>query len=121
MDYIKIIDKTKEKQTIYLENKEIGFTDVQSMHAKRNGYSFSYREVNFFRSSMDLLFEELQKANKKSKQTVVLCGNYDNAKKLSKLLEEKNIKYTLDENLTTEIVPGVTFLTCHFSIRIICK
>ncbi len=111
MDYIKIIDKTKEKQTIYLENKEIGFTDVQSMHAKRNGYSFSYREVNFFRSSMDLLFEELQKANKKSKQTVVLCGNYDNAKKLSKLLEEKNIKYTLDENLTTEIVPGVTVLT----------
>ena len=111
MDYIKVIDKTKEKQTIYLENKEIGFTDVQSMHAKRNGYSFSYREVNFFRSSMDLLFEELQKANKKSKQTVVLCGNYDNAKKLSKLLEEKNIKYTLDENLETDIVPGVTFLT----------
>lgn len=111
MDYIKVIDKTKEKQTIYLENKEIGFTDVQSMHAKRNGYSFSYREVNFFRSSMDLLFEELQKANKKSKQTVVLCGNYDNAKKLSKLLEEKNIKYTLDENLTTEIVPGVIVLT----------
>ena len=111
MDYIKVIDKTKKKQTIYLENKEIGFTDVQSMHAKRNGYSFSYREVNFFRSSMDLLFEELQKANKKSKQTVVLCGNYDNAKKLSKLLEEKNIKYTLDENLTTEIVPGVTVLT----------
>ena len=111
VDYIKIIDKTKEKQTIYLENKEIGFTDVQSMHAKRNGYSFSYREVNFFRSSMDLLFEELQKANKKSKQTVVLCGNYDNAKRLSKLLEEKNIKYTLDENLTTQIVPGVTVLT----------
>lgn len=111
MDYIKVIDKTKEKQTIYLENKEIGFTDVQSMHAKRNGYSFSYREVNFFRSSMDLLFEELQKANKKSKQTVVLCGNYDNAKKLSKLLEEKNIKYTLDENLETDIVPGVTVLT----------
>ena len=111
MNYIQIIDKAKEKQTIYLENKEIGFTDVQSMHAKRNGYSFSYREVNFFRSSMDLLFEELQKANKNTKQTVVLCGSFDNAKKLSKLLEEKNIKYTLDEKLTTDIVPGVTVLT----------
>ena len=111
MDYIKVIDKTKEKQTIYLENKEIGFTDVQSMHAKRNGYSFSYREVNFFRSSMDLLFEELQKANEKQKQTVVLCGNYDNAKKLSKLLDEKKIKYALDEDLTSDIVPGVIFLT----------
>ena len=110
-DYIKVTDKTKLKQTIYLENKEIGFTDVQSMHAKRNGYSFSYREVNFFRSSMDLLFEELQKANEKQKQTVVLCGNYDNAKKLSKLLDEKKIKYALDEDLTSDIVPGVIFLT----------
>ena len=110
-DYIKVTDKTKLKQTIYLENKEIGFTDVQSMHAKRNGYSFSYREVNFFRSSMDLLFEELQKANEKQKQTVVLCGNYDNAKKISKLLDEKKIKYALDEDLTSDIVPGVIFLT----------
>ena len=110
-DYINLIDDTKNKQVIYLENKEIGFTDIQSMHAKRNGYSFSYREVNFFRSSMDLLFEELQKANKAKKQTVVLCGNYENAIKLSKLLEEKNIKYSLDEKLKYDIVPGVVVLT----------
>jgi len=69
------------------------------MHAKRNGYSFSYREVNFFRGSMDLLFEELQKANKNKKQTVVLSGSFENAKKMSKLLDEKNIKYILDEKL----------------------
>lgn len=88
-DYVKVLDKTKDKQVIYLENKEIGFTDIQSMHAKRNGYSFSYREVNFFRSSMDLLFEELQKANSKQKQTVVLCGSSENVKKLEALLIEK--------------------------------
>ena len=110
-NYSELIEQTKEKQIIYLENKDIGFTDIQSMHAKRNGYSFSYREVNFFRSSMDLLFEELQKANKTKKQTVVLCGNFENAKNLSKLLEEKSIKHVLDEKIETEIVPGVVVLT----------
>ena len=71
-DYIKLSDKLQNKQTIYLEKQDVGFVDKQSMHAKRNGYSFSYREVNFFRSSMDLLFQELQEAIKRGKQTVVL-------------------------------------------------
>ena len=110
-NYTKVTEKLEKKQTIYLENKEIGFTDIQSMHAKRNGYSFSYREVNFFRGSMDLLFEELQKANKNKKQTVVLSGSFENAKKLSKLLDEKNIKYILDEKLENDIVPGVVTIT----------
>ena len=71
-DYINFSEKLKTKQIIYLEKQDIGFVDKQSMHAKRNGYSFSYREVNFFRSSMDLLFQKLQKAINSSKQTVVL-------------------------------------------------
>ena len=61
------------------------------MHAKRNGYSFSYREVNFFRSSMDLLFQELQEAIKRGKQTVILGGSTEKCKKLSNILLEKNI------------------------------
>ena len=69
-DYLNFVEKTKERQTIYLEKQDIGFVDKQSMHAKRNGYSFSYREV--FRSSMDLLFQKLQKAINTSKQTVIL-------------------------------------------------
>lgn len=71
-DYLSFLEKIKSKQTIYLEKQDIGFVDKQSMHAKRNGYSFSYREVNFFRSSMDLLFQKLQKSVGTSKQTVVL-------------------------------------------------
>ncbi len=71
-DYLTFCDKLVDKQTVYLEKQDIGFVDKQSMHAKRNGYSFSYREVNFFRSSMDLLFKELQEAINKGKWTVVL-------------------------------------------------
>ncbi len=71
-DYLDFSEKIKHRQTIYLEKQDIGFVDKQSMHAKRNGYSFSYREANFFRSSMDLLFQKLQKAINSSKQTVIL-------------------------------------------------
>ena len=87
-DYIKFMENIKNLQTIYLEKQDIGFVDKQSMHAKRNGYSFSYREVNFFRSSMDLLFKELQKGFKDKKTIIILCGSKENKKNVLKLLNE---------------------------------
>ena len=71
-DFINFLEKIKSKQVVYLEKQDIGLINKHSMHAKRNGYSFSYREVKFFRSSMDLLFQKLQKAINTSQQTVVM-------------------------------------------------
>ncbi|MBQ2916874.1 MAG: transcription-repair coupling factor [Clostridia bacterium] len=88
-DYIKFLDKIKNLQTIYLEKQDIGFVDKQSMHAKRNGYSFSYREVNFFRSSMDLCIQEIQKGIKSKKTIVILAGDKNNESKLREILEER--------------------------------
>ena len=95
-DYIKFIEAIKKVQTIYLEKQDIGFVDKQSMHAKRNGYSFSYREVNFFRSSMDLCIKEIQQAKTNGKTVVILAGNKNNEKQLKKVLEEK-IGYNIDD------------------------
>lgn len=110
-DYIKFTECLQSKQTIYLERQDIGFVDKQSMHAKRNGYSFSYREVNFFRSSMDLLFEELQEAIKRGKQTIILGGSLENCRKLSSILLEKNIPNRVLEILEDEINLGVVNIT----------
>ena len=82
-----------------MEKQDIGFVDKQSMHAKRNGYSFSYREVNFFRSSMDLCIEEIQKAKKSNKTIVILTGNKNNQNNIRKILEEK-----IGENLGNVII-----------------
>lgn len=90
-NYINFSNSIKNVQTIYLEKQDIGFVDKQSMHAKRNGYSFSYREVNFFRSSMDLLLEEIQEAVRKQKVIALLCGNKENINKIKKILEDKQI------------------------------
>lgn len=97
--YEDILEQIEKKETIYLEKQDVGFVDKQSMHAKRNGYSFSYREVNFFRSGMDLLFQEIQKAAKEGKTVVLLGGNEENAKKLSSLLLDKEIPNYFIESL----------------------
>ena len=110
-DYKKFSEKLQNKQSIYLEKQDIGFVDKQSMHAKRNGYSFSYREVNFFRSSMDLLFQELQEAIKRGKQTVILGGSTESCKKISSLLFEQNIVNTYTEFLEDEIALGSVVIT----------
>ena len=104
-NYISFIENLKTTQTIYLEKQDIGFVDKQSMHAKRNGYSFSYREVNFFRSSMDLLLEEVQKSIESNKTIIIACGNSENIKKTKDLLKnseedilsESNIIFTQGE------------------------
>ena len=110
-DYIKFSNSLQSKQAIYLEKQDVGFVDKQSMHAKRNGYSFSYREVNFFRSSMDLLFQELQEAIKRGKQTVILGGSTENCKKLSNLLLEKEIPNQYTDFLEDDITLGVVNIT----------
>ena len=94
-DYNKFLEIIKGLQIIYLEKQDIGFVDKQSMHAKRNGYSFSYREVNFFRSSMDLCIQEIQKAIKSKKTIIVLAGNKNNEKTIREIIEER-IKLNID-------------------------
>ncbi len=110
-DYVKFSERLQNKQTVYLEKQDVGFVDKQSMHAKRNGYSFSYREVNFFRSSMDLLFQELQEAIKRGKQTVILGGSHEKCQKLSNLLLEKEIPNIYTDFLEDEITLGVVNIT----------
>ena len=88
-DYLKFSESLQNKQTVYLEKQDIGFVDKQSMHAKRNGYSFSYREVNFFRSSVDLLFQKLQKAISTSKQTIVLRWKHRRVQKIIRIIVGK--------------------------------
>ena len=105
-DYYLFCEKEGKKQTVYLEKQEIGYVDKQSMHAKRNGYSFSYREVNFFRSSMDLLFKELQEAIKKGRTTVILGGSPGNLNKIADSLAEHNLQSDIVKDEQEDLALG---------------
>ena len=110
-EYLLIADMIGQRRAIYLEKQDIGIIDKQTMHAKRNGYSFSYREVNFFRSSMDILFEELQKATIENKTVILLGGSLDNCKKLLDILSQREIAHKFIDKQNIEITPGVVYVT----------
>ncbi len=110
-DYLKFVEKIQRRQVIYLEKQDIGFIDKQTMHAKRNGYSFSYREVNFFRSSMDLLFEELQKAVIAEKTVILTGGSLENCNKLVQTLAQREIPHQFVDKPNIPITPGVVYIT----------
>ena len=111
-DYIKFNNYLQNKQVIYMEKQDNGYVDKQSMHAKRNGYSFSYREVNFFRSSMDLLLKELQEEKRRGKSIIILGGNPENSKKISNLLLENQILNDYTEKIDDlELAPSSIVVT----------
>lgn len=79
MKYEEIINKIieKENNVIYIDEISRSFIDKHSMHAKRNEYSFSYREVNFFRFELDNLLKEIEELgndNNNKQRIILLCG-----------------------------------------------
>ena len=87
--------------SILLENKNIinlERVDVNT-HAKRNGYSFSCREVNFFRGSMDIFVQEVQDAREQGKLILILGGTVSKARGLATMLLEHNIPAMFLEKL----------------------
>lgn len=109
-DYLEFINNIgEEKEIVYLEKQDIGFVDKKSMHAKRNGYSFSYREVNFFRSTIDLLFEEIKRATSKGQRTIIINESKEAAQAAVEMLLKEGIdtKIFEEEVELKEIEPMV--------------
>ena len=111
LNYEKFIDKLGNKQLVYLEAQDLNFIDQKSIHAKRNGYSFSYREVKFFRSGLDILFQELQKDVEQKKQIVILGGTIENSKKIAETLINKQMNAKYVEKLNEELINGQIVVT----------
>jgi len=74
-----------EKQIVYLEKQDFGLSKSNSTKL-----IFNYRDVNYYKSEIELLFEDIKK-NIKKKKIIVLAGNEEEAHKFTALLQEKNI------------------------------
>ena len=112
LEYEDYLENIKNRNVIYLERLDNNYIDKQNMLAKRNGYSFSCREVNFFRSGMDLFVQEIQKASKQNKTIVVLAGNEANSKKILKVLMENDIPSRFyQEEIGKEMAQAVANVT----------
>ena len=110
-EYEEILSNILNNQTVYLEKQDSGFLDEQSVNAKRNGTNFEFREVNFYKSSMELFLEEIETAINEKKTVVVLGGNEESAKKLSLLLLDKEIPHKYVEKMDKELPSSIVIIT----------
>ena len=81
----------KNRQIIYLENQDIAVS-------RPIVFCFTFRELNYFRSGINLLLDKIIDSLEKNKKIAILSGNEDSTKKLLKLLAEKEIPHKYIEN-----------------------
>ena len=74
-----------EKQIVYLEKQDFGLSKSNSTKLM-----FNYRDVNYYKSEIELLFEDIKK-NVKKKKIIALAGSEEEAHKFVALLQEKDI------------------------------
>ena len=79
----------ENNQTIYLSEN-----DNNSV----NRYEFKYRQINFYKSELEILIKDIKKWLADKKEVIILSGNKDNAEKISELLNENNIFTVLQDS-----------------------
>ena len=89
--------KEEQKQIVFLENQDFGIAKTSSTK-----FSFKFRDVNYYKSETQILFEDIKKYIG-IKEIIVLAGNEEEASKFNNLLKEKEINSLyvkkLDDNI----------------------
>ncbi len=91
-------DKLNDKQIIYVEKLD---NEVKIQAEK---YKWIYKERNFSKSEIEILFKELLKAQEEKKRIYILAETKEKAKKICSLLNEKEIINKYEENLNQTII-----------------
>ena len=87
-----------EKSVIYFEKQDI----VTNRQAEK--YTFNYRQINYYKSEIENLFEDIKRWNKEQKSIYVMVSTKEKAKKLKEILEKEEIVCTIDEKLDKTII-----------------
>ena len=75
----------EESQIVYLEKQDLNISKTSPTK-----FSFDYRDVNYYKSEIELLFDDIKK-NVNDKKIIVLAGNEEEANKFGALLTEQDI------------------------------
>lgn len=98
LTYEELEEKLEKRQIVYVEKQ-----DIENKLATEK-YKFTYREVNYYKSEIENLIEDLQKAIKEKKKVYMLVSTKEKAKKLQTLLNEKEIINKIEERLNQTII-----------------
>ncbi len=105
--YEQIEELIEKYNRVFLEKQD---ENEQLSKSKLNSINFLSREINYYKSSMELFLEEVQTAINEKKSVIILGGNEDNSRKISLLLLEKEIPHKYEETLDT-IKPEIAIVS----------
>jgi len=97
-NYHEFEERLENKQKIYLDK----FDDELKIQAEK--YKWTYKEKNFYKSEIEILFKELIKAQESKKKIYILAETKEKAKKICALLDENEIINKYEEKLTQTII-----------------
>lgn len=90
----------EKNQVIFLEKQDI----IKDLGKNRNNeFIFPYRDINFYKTEVDLLTSELLEMLENKKTVIILGGNETNVKKICALLTDKNIPHKYIQKLDMSI------------------
>ena len=98
----KIINSIERYQTIYLDKLD----DKLKNGIER--YDFKYKELNYFKSGIDLFINDINNFRKEKKKVYIIVDTKEKAEKIKKMLEEYDILSIYQEKLNQTIVNGDT-------------
>ena len=75
----------EEGQILYLEKQDIALSKTSPIK-----FTFDYRDVNYYKSEIELLFDDIKK-NINDKKIIVLAGNEEETNKFGALLTQQDI------------------------------
>ena len=96
---IEDIESTIEKaQTVYLEKFDyMGISNIEK-------YDLKYRELNYFKSGIELFINDMKNFQKDKKKVFVLVDIKEKVPKIEKLLDDNGILHRFDEKLNKNII-----------------
>ena len=98
IDETKIEEILEKKQLIYIEKQD------SNIKVQAEKYRFTYREINYFKSEIENLFIDLEKAINEKKKVYILLETKEKAKRLRKILDEREIFCKIEEKLDKTII-----------------
>ncbi len=100
MPYEDIEEKLQQtkNEIIYIEKND---TPIKEQMSK---YEFRYKEITYYKSEIEQLFEDIKKAIKKSSNIYIVLSSREKAKKLEQILQEREILSKIEEKLDKTII-----------------
>ncbi len=93
----KEIEQT-ENTIVYIEKQD---TQIKQ---KAEKYIFQYKQITYYKSEIETLFQDIEKAIKKDTNIYIVVSSKEKAKKMQEILEKQNIISKIEEKLDKTII-----------------